>query len=63
MPNRPPKPEKDDTPNEQEVIGDKANEAKPKLKAQRIDQSGLTSRVKGHVSARGRRSQAKRDSK
>ncbi len=67
MPARPPKSKKEKAPADQEAIPDqektKAKEVNPKLKAQKIDQSGLTSRVKGHVSARVKRSQGKRDSK
>lgn len=37
--------------------------AKAAVKTGRIDEAGLTSRVRGHVSARGRRSQARRDSR
>lgn len=33
-----------------------------KIKAQRIANTGLTSRIRGHVSARGRRAQGRRDS-
>jgi len=32
-------------------------------KEERIKRTGVTSRVRGHVSARGKRSQARRDSK
>lgn len=63
MPNRPPKRKTGQTPSDQEVIADKAKKVKPTMKEQRIDQTGLTSRVKGHVSSRGKRSQGKRDSK
>lgn len=38
-------------------------DAKAAAKRARVKQSGLTSRVRGHVSARERRAQAKRDSK
>lgn len=34
-----------------------------KVKAQKIAKTGLESRVRGHVSARGRRSQGRRDSR
>jgi len=44
-------------------IESKAKDAVGKIKAQRIDKSGLTSRVKGHISARGKSHQGKRDSK
>lgn len=40
-----------------------ATQAKVKAKAARVKTSGLTSRVRGHVSARTRRDQAKRDAK
>ncbi|MCF3649957.1 hypothetical protein [Synoicihabitans lomoniglobus] len=36
---------------------------KAKIKQQKIEQTGLNSRIRGHVSARGRRDQAKSDSK
>lgn len=32
-------------------------------KSQKIDKSGLNSRTRGHVSARGRRAQGKRDAR
>jgi hypothetical protein len=41
----------------------KARRLKGSLTRQRIDQTGLTSRVRGHVSARGKRAQAKRDAR
>lgn len=34
-----------------------------KIKSQKIAKSGVDSRLKGHVSARGKRSQARRDSR
>jgi hypothetical protein len=34
-----------------------------RIKRQRIAKSGLTSRIRGHVSARGRRAQARRDTR
>jgi hypothetical protein len=34
-----------------------------KIKQQKFDKTGATSRVKGHVAARGKRNQAKRDSR
>lgn len=62
MPPRPPKAAKE-TPVDQEKLVPKAKKASRKATATRIDQSGLTSRVKGHVSARGKRAQAKRDAR
>ncbi len=44
-------------------IAVKAKAVKGKLKAQRIAETGLTSRVRGHVSARGKRAQARRDAR
>jgi hypothetical protein len=44
-------------------IAAKANETAAKIKTQRIAKTGLTSRVRGHVSARGKRAQGRRDSK
>lgn len=41
----------------------KARQAKTSAKKSRIDRSGLTSRVRGHVSARGRRAQGRKDSR
>lgn len=41
----------------------KARKATAAAKKRRVDRSGLTSRVRGHVSARGRRAQGKRDSR
>ena len=38
-------------------------ETKARVKKSRVDASGKSSRIKGHVSARTRRAQAKRDSK
>jgi hypothetical protein len=43
-------------------VAAKAKKVAGKLKTQRIDKTGLTSRVRGHVSARGRRAQGRRDS-
>jgi hypothetical protein len=42
-------------------VAAKAKQAAGKIKLQKIDESGLTSRIRGHVSARGRRAQGKRD--
>ncbi|WP_221030604.1 hypothetical protein [Actomonas aquatica] len=36
---------------------------KAQIKQQKIEQTGLNSRIRGHVSARGRREQAKSDAK
>jgi hypothetical protein len=44
-------------------IATKAKQTAGKVKAQRIAETGLTSRVRGHVSARGKRAQGKRDSR
>jgi hypothetical protein len=44
-------------------IARKAKEVTGKVKAQRIAETGLTSRVRGHVSARGKRAQGRRDSR
>jgi hypothetical protein len=43
-------------------IAAKAKKATAKVKTQRVAKTGLTSRVRGHVSARGRRAQGRRDS-
>jgi hypothetical protein len=42
-------------------IAARAKKIAGKLKLQRIASTGLTSRVRGHVSARGKRAQARRD--
>ncbi len=57
--NSPPKKEKGSNP----ATEAKKNEHAGKINQRKIDQTGLTSRVRGHVSARGKRSQAKRDSR
>jgi hypothetical protein len=49
-------------PAKKKRIAAKAKTVVGKIKAQRIAKTGLTSRVRGHVSARGRRVQGKRDS-
>jgi hypothetical protein len=41
----------------------KAKKVAGKIKTQRIAKTGLTSRIRGHVSARGRRAQGRRDSR
>lgn len=41
----------------------KASKTSGKVKAQRIAKTGLTTRIRGHVSARGKRAQARRDSR
>lgn len=41
----------------------KARQARTAAKQSRLDRSGVNSRVRGHVSARGKRSQGRRDSK
>jgi hypothetical protein len=43
-------------------IAAKAKKAAGKITGQRIAKTGLTSRIRGHVSARGRRAQGRRDS-
>lgn len=59
------KPRTDRTPKspspEEETIASTAKKTAGRINEQRIDQTGLTSRVRGHVSARGKRVQAKRD--
>jgi hypothetical protein len=42
-------------------VAAKAKTVAGKVKLRKIDESGLTSRIRGHVSARGRRAQGKRD--
>jgi hypothetical protein len=42
---------------------DKARQAKTAAKQSRLDRSGVTSRVQGHASARGKRAQGRRDAK
>jgi hypothetical protein len=44
-------------------IAAKAKKTTGKVKTDRIAKTGLTSRVRGHVSARGKRAQGRRDSK
>lgn len=63
-PANPPSPKAETAvPVPQQKLIRKAAESAPKAKAQRIDASGLTNRVRGHVSARTKRVQAKRDSR
>jgi hypothetical protein len=45
------------------TIAAKAKKVAGKVKAERIAKTGLTSRIRGHVSARGRRAQGRRDAK
>jgi hypothetical protein len=45
------------------IVDKKQIRAETAIKQGRVDRSGLTSRTKGHVSARGRRAQGKRDSR
>lgn len=45
------------------IVAKKQIRAETAIKQGRVDRSGLTSRTKGHVSARGRRAQGKRDSR
>ncbi len=61
MPNRPPKKSSTKIPDDQKKVRSKGAETEQKVKDPGIAASGLTSRVKGHVSARGKRVQAKRD--
>ena len=63
MPARPPKKSSAKVPHDQETVRSKAAKTDRKVKDPGIAASGLTSRVKGHVSARGKRDQAKRDGK
>ena len=44
-------------------IARKAKGLKGSLTRQRLDQTGLTSRIRGHISAHGKRTQAKRDAR
>lgn len=44
-------------------IEKKAGRIKPAITAQRIDETGLTNRVRGHVSAAGKRAQGKKDAR
>ena len=44
-------------------VAAKAKKVSGKVNTARIAQTGLTSRIQGHVSARGRRTQGKRDSR
>ena len=45
------------------IHDDKAVKAMENAKQQQIDKTGLTSRVRGHVSAAGKRNQGKKDSR
>jgi hypothetical protein len=44
-------------------VAAKTTKTSDKLKEQRIAKTGLTTRIRGHVSARGRRAQGRRDSR
>ncbi|MCW5554285.1 MAG: hypothetical protein KIS67_19265 [Verrucomicrobiae bacterium] len=44
-------------------IAAKAKKTASKITTQRLAKTGLTSRVRGHVSARGKRAQGRRDSR
>jgi hypothetical protein len=44
-------------------VAAKAKKVAGKIKSQRIDKTGLTSRIRGHVSARGKRAQGRRDAR
>ncbi|MCC5833092.1 MAG: hypothetical protein JJU20_00005 [Opitutales bacterium] len=61
MPNRPKNTTLPKIPRDHETVRSKAEETQKKLKDPAIDASGLTSRVKGHISSRGKRMQGKRD--
>jgi hypothetical protein len=50
-------------PNTNPTTQAKALERKASIKNQKIENTGLTSRIKGHVVARGKRAQARRDSR
>ena len=63
MPSRPAKKSTKKAQVNDQTIADKAKTTVGKVKAQRIDGTGLTSRVRGHVSAQTKRTQAKRDAK
>lgn len=45
------------------TIATKAKRVTGNVKAERMAKTGLTSRIRGHVSARGRRAQGRRDAK
>lgn len=62
MPKRPTRSIKQ-APKSDQRIATKAGKAAGKLKHDRAAQSELTTRIRGHVSARGKRAQAKRDSR
>lgn len=63
MPSRPPRKKSAQVPDDQAKVRSKAAATDQNTKDPGIAASGLTSRVKGHVSARGKRVQAKRDGK
>lgn len=63
MPSRPPKKATSKARTSGQTIANKAEKTVGKVKTQRIDETGLTNRVRGHVSAQTKRSQAKRDAK
>ncbi|MBE7503177.1 MAG: hypothetical protein HS113_23410 [Verrucomicrobiales bacterium] len=44
-------------------VAAKAKKAAGKIKAQRLAKTGLPSRIRGHVSARGKRAQGRRDAR
>jgi hypothetical protein len=50
-------------PAKKKNVASKSKQAAGKVKAQRIAKTGLTSRIRGHVSARGKRAQGRRDSR
>lgn len=58
------KPQKDNIKKTSNPATDaKARQHAGKIKSQKIANTGMNSRLKGHVSARGKRSQARRDSR
>jgi len=61
--NRPPKGKEKKSDPKNAATSAKAVEHSAKIKQQKFDKTGVTTRQKGHVAARGQRSQAKRDSK
>ncbi len=63
MPSRPPKKAAKKDQSSDQALSNKAQEAAGKIKSQRIGETGLTSRVRGHVSAQTKRTQSKRDAK
>lgn len=62
MPPRNPKPARK-TKKTNQKLATKAKKSTGKIKAQRIAATGLDTRIRGHVSARGKRNQARKDSR